>query len=537
MRDARRLSRPSLVFVVFVAVVALVAATDWFAANAAAADPALEPYDGRFASVTQLARYKYSRWGFLFVDLKTGETIAAQNADQMFIPASVTKCFSVAAALDAFGPTFRFTTPIHRRGEVDSMGLLRGDLILVASGDPTLGGRTTDAGEIEFTDNDHTYANGSRETRLTVSDPLAGLNELAKQIAAAGVRRVEGNVLIDDRLFDRADGSGSGPGRITPIMINDNVIDFTITPTTPGSPAKVDWRPRTTAVQIDVDFITTANDGKLATWISDLGHGRIHIHGQIPANHVPVVRIHEVPDAASYARTLLIEALERQGIAVSSPRWMENPASELPGREQVAALPQVAKFVSPPFSENARLILKVSHNLHASTLPMLLAAKNGRRSLAEGLGFEREFLRKAGVDVGSISFAGGAGGSRADHVTPRATVQLLRHMATRPDFAAYEKALPILGVDGTLAKSVDANSPARGKVFAKTGTLTWDNLLNDSSLLTSKALAGYLDAPNGQRMAFALFVNNVPLGPGVDSRVVGRDLGRVCELMFESARP
>src|SRR5207248_3658938 len=141
---------------------------------------------------------------------------------------------------------------------------------------------------------------------------------------------------------------------------------------------------------------------------------------------------------------------------------------------------------SPPLSESARLILKVSHNLHASTLPLIVAARKGKRTLDDGLHVQRDFLKHAGIDVETISFGGGAGGSRADYTTPRATVQLLRYMATRPDFAAYEAGLPVLGSDGTLHDAVAADSPARGKVRAKTGTLSWRDRRNGRTLLTSQ---------------------------------------------------
>jgi D-alanyl-D-alanine carboxypeptidase/D-alanyl-D-alanine-endopeptidase (penicillin-binding protein 4) len=104
-------------------------------------------------------------------------------------------------------------------------------------------------------------------------------------------------------------------------------------------------------------------------------------------------------------------------------------------------------------------------------------------------------------------------------------------MAGRPDFFVYERALPILGVDGTLAKSVSSESPAKGKVQAKTGTLTWDNLLFGRPLLTSKALAGYLTTSRGRRLAFAAFVNGVHLKDGLDSKRIGSDLGKLCEIV------
>ncbi|MBC7820963.1 MAG: D-alanyl-D-alanine carboxypeptidase, partial [Planctomycetaceae bacterium] len=166
-------------------------------------------------------------------------------------------------------------------------------------------------------------------------------------------------------------------------------------------------------------------------------------------------------------------------------------------------------------------------------LPLLVAAKHGERTLSQGLRRQHAFLKRVGVDVDTISFGGGAGGARSDYVTPAAAVQLLRYMATRPDFELYRRALPRLGVDGTLAKSVGAESPAKDKVAAKTGTLYWENLMNANSLLTSKALAGYLTTAKGDTLAFALFVNNAPLRNGLTTTAIGKDLGRICELLFE----
>lgn len=475
--------------------------------------------------------FQTAHWGYLFVDLATEEVVLQHDAEKLFVPASTTKLFSTAAALDALGADHRFHTPIYRRGEVTGSGEVEGDLILVASGDLTLGGRTTPTGEIAFEDSDHIYANWAPDATLTKQNPLAGIEDLAGQIAAAGIRKVNGDVLIDDRLFDHTEGSGSGPARITPIMVNDNVLDFTFEPTEPGQPAKTTWRPQTGL--FDVEFeVQTAKEGEMPeTWIRSREGGRIRVTGKIPANKPQLVRIYEVPDPAAFARGLLIEALRRHGVEVSASLTQNHPAGKLPDRTAYAHLPKVAELVSPPFAEHARLVLKVSHNLHASALPLLVAVKNGQRTIGQGMKLEREFLSKCGVAVETISFGGGAGGSRADYVTPAATVQLLRHMATRPDFAAYERALPILGVDGTLAKAVPSTSPARGKVFAKTGTLSWDNLLFDRGLCTSKALAGYLTTAKGRRLAFAAFINNVHLRDGIDTKRLGSDLGRLCEIV------
>lgn len=227
-----------------------------------------------------------------------------------------------------------------------------------------------------------------------------------------------GDVLVDDRRFDKAEGSGSGPGRITPIQVNDNVIDFSIEATAAGQPAKVAWRPQTAAVRIQA-VQTVEKDGKVVTWIRDLGHGRLYVHGQIPPDTRRWCACMKWPMQLAHAQDLADRSPGTTRRDGQSPKFAENAAAELPARDKIGELPVVATLVSPPFSENARLILKVSHNLHASTLPLLVAAKNGRRTLAEGLRLQHDFLTRAGVDVETISFAGGAGGTRADHVTPR----------------------------------------------------------------------------------------------------------------------
>jgi D-alanyl-D-alanine carboxypeptidase/D-alanyl-D-alanine-endopeptidase (penicillin-binding protein 4) len=115
-------------------------------------------------------------------------------------------------------------------------------------------------------------------------------------------------------------------------------------------------------------------------------------------------------------------------------------------------------------------------------------------------------------------------------------------MATRPEFAAFDSALPVLGRDGTLAKSVAADSPARGHAHAKTGTYFVENELEGTTVLTSKALAGYLETASGRSLVFAAFVNNVPLeAPKPNYSVsdatalAGRLLGKLCEALYADA--
>jgi len=471
-------------------------------------------------------------------DASTGEMIYALNPDQLFVPGSVTKLFSGAAALATFGPDHRFVTPLHRRGEVDSAGILRGDLILRATGDPDLSGRTNASGGLDFTNHDHTYADlyvsqGS-SAELTKTDPLDGIDDLARQVAAAGIRQVA-DVLIDERLFQRHESGGSPPFKVSPVVVNDHLIDITIAPAArAGEPARIEFRPATSYLTFDVAVGTVGpNEGTLIT-VSRSGPRRFSLRGQIAVNKPPTVRVVEVDEPAEFARAVLIERLKARGVRVEKGVDSTPAADMLPEEEVYNRLPIIARHTSARFAESLRVILKVSHNNHAHMLPMLIGSKIGARSHFGGMRAQGDVLRNLGLDTGSFSLGDGEGGDQGDQISPRATIQLLRLMAGRPDAGVFRDALPILGVDGTLAEAVPATSPARGRVQAKTGTYVVADPLNSRLLLRAKGLGGYVTAASGRRLIIAIFLNNVPMRSPAETNRHGATLGRLAELIQQS---
>jgi D-alanyl-D-alanine carboxypeptidase/D-alanyl-D-alanine-endopeptidase (penicillin-binding protein 4) len=246
------------------------------------------------------------------------------------------------------------------------------------------------------------------------------------------------------------------------------------------------------------------------------------VRGRIPLGHNPVVKIFPIQDPVNFARACFIETLRKQGIRISAAQ-LKPQAFALPEKDEYATLKKLAVHKSAPFGEVLKVTLKVSHNLYASTLPCLLAAKNGKSSAEEGLREQGKILIGLGVDITKISFAGGAGGMIADNVTPRATVQLLQGLSKRKDWPQFKKWLPEMGVDGTLAT-------------AKTGTLVYTDEMNGRSFLRSKALAGAVTTKSGRELLFAMFVNDVPLPTGVNTSREGKILGKLCEIIHKEVK-
>jgi D-alanyl-D-alanine carboxypeptidase len=460
-------------------------------------------------------RYGDATWSLRVVDLKSGDVVYDLNSQQRLLTGSVRKLYSVGTALNKLGPAERFKTPVFRTGEVDASGNLQGNLILVAKGDLTMGGRDNGNDTVAVSDFDHNDANSLGSATLTSPDPLAGLDKLAAQVRASGIRRVSGAVIIDDRLFPQF-RVPNGDLLITPIIINDNRIDVTILPTKPGERAKVDWRPHSAAFEVTNQVMTVAAGEKTKVTRTPSGPHRGIISGQIAVGYVPPLpgvktlvqtfRTDEEADppdnAVSYARTTFIEALERAGIRVRTRLVAPNPADKLPSPNTYAADCKVAELVSAPYSQYTKLILKISHNLGANLSLMLFGLANGVNTVQPALAVERTTLiQQYGLDENGFNFPTNGSGSPDSAASTATTVQLLTDMTSRRTFPFYFKSLPIFGVDGSLTV-IGTDSPARGKIFAKTGTYLEDDKIG------AQTLAGYIEARSGRKLVYALFVNN-----------------------------
>ncbi len=212
------------------------------------------------ARVTSKASYRHSSWGVAILDAVSRRLLYGLNAGQMFVPGSLMKIYSTATALQAYGPGYRFRTPVYRDGRV-SGGVLHGNLDLVASGDFSMGLRERPGRTLAFNNFpvcDHNYADVADSCGLVGGNPLAAVQRLAASVRAAGIRRVSGNVIVDDRLFHSF--TGWPDGVISPIWTNENVIDVTTIATAPGRAARLSWRPHVAGYRVS-STVRTVNRG------------------------------------------------------------------------------------------------------------------------------------------------------------------------------------------------------------------------------------------------------------------------------------
>ncbi len=492
--------------------------------------------------------YSDSIWGLRVVDLDTGEVLIDLKPNYPFFIASVRKVFSVGELLNEIGPDHLFVTPIYKEGEVDGAGVIDGNLYLVASGDISMGGRTKANGEFAITNFDHNEANALGNAQLTKPNPLKGYKAIAEQIAAAGITQVD-DVVIDDRLFQPYPFRNEGNFAIRPIFVNDDCVDLIINPTSVGMEASVDWRPKSAALGVINDLVTTAAgtepiftlEPEFPPCIGDPGC-TAEITGQLPVdfippltNEFPLIRTFRIVEPQNYARTVLIKLLEDAGVTVLADTVAQNPVAKLPPKNSYSEDDLVTTFVSFPYADYAKLIMKVSYNIGADTSLLLWGTTQGVDNMDDALAAEREnLIGNFGIPGDEFFFIDGSGGGNTT-ATNRAVTQFFIKMTETDVFSAYFDTFPLLGVDGSLGFVTDFEQDptlagAKGQVHAKTGT----NARGDESglVLDGQAFGGYIDAKSGRRLVYQLVVNNVLISEFDQVLGIFQDEGTISAILW-----
>jgi D-alanyl-D-alanine carboxypeptidase/D-alanyl-D-alanine-endopeptidase (penicillin-binding protein 4) len=424
-------------------------------------------------------------WGVDVRSLDTGDTLYSLNADKLMMPASNMKIVTMAAAAETLGWDHRFTTTLETAGRIDD-GVLRGDLFVRSSGDPSINAR------------------GNRAATV--------LDEWAAALRAAGVTSIDGRVIGDDQFFD---DDGLGPGwswdylqygyaaPVGALEFNENVAVLTVSPgAAEGQPAVVTLPPGTGFILVNRATTSAAGTPESIDYRRYMDRPVLEVTGTIPLpSGTPgrtVSRTVAVLNPTLYFAQSLKDGLAARGIPVSGHAFdIDDVAAELQGtgagERRVLVTSQ-----SPPLSEIGTVLMKVSQNLYAEAfLKTIGAAKGGLGTFESGRRAVRELLTGWGIPPDGHVLSDGSGLSRYNYVTARTITAILERMHKddrhREAFAAT---LPIAGKDGTIATRL-RRTRAEGNAIAKTG-----------SIANVRSLSGYVRTRDGERLVFSILSND-----------------------------
>ncbi len=396
--------------------------------------------------------------GIEVVSLKTGQTLYEKNAKNLFVPASIAKLFTCAAALDSLGPEYQFETRVLKDDA--------GNLYILGAGDPSL--------------------------------DLHALEDLARQISLTAEKHFAKDLVVDNSLFDNI---VSGPGwmwdeglnywnaPIDALLVDHSCVSLWIRPNEVKQPPEIVIQSGSDYVVVDNTAITSDEKGELEVERAPLAReNKIEVRGVLAPSapaclfRVPV----EVPH--QYAAHLFQKCLQNQGITFD-------------GTTHVGKAPKGAKVIathqSLPLSVLIRRALKDSDNLTANCFFKKLgqALEGIPGTWQNGSKAVRSFLHdRARLDTSEMVLLDGSGESRYNLASPHQMVQFLRWVSSQfmigPEMLT---ALSLNGIDGSLK----ARMPKiRGKIRAKPGTMTGIS-----------SLAGFVEAEDGEVLAFSIMIN------------------------------
>ena len=458
-------------------------------------------------------------WGVVVQSLDNGEVLYRRNAERLFMPASNQKLVTSSAALARLGADFRFRTAVLARG-TRRADTLAGDLVVVGRGDPTFSLHLTGG-----------------------TDVLASLRPWADSLRARGIRAITGRVVGDGSWFtDPPLGRGwawdylsdSYAAPVGALQFNEGFALLEVTPgDTTGAPARAAFLPSGAPLRLFGSITTAPRDSA----INDVEFSRapftdsVTASGRVSAGRAPVRLEAAVLDPARYFEAALTQALSEAGVAVlgrslvpAAPPAAPTPAPGAPLTAALAASETLFVWRSPPLRDILPLFLKPSQNQIGETLLRTLGGETrGQASADSGRAVVREVLQGFGVADDAYVIADGSGLSRYDYVAPETLARILVAMARRPDFDVFYQALPIAGVDGTIANRMRGTAAANN-VHAKTG-----------SIANVRSLSGYVTTADGERLVFVMIANHFTVPRRVVEVVQDRVLERLASFSRRSA--
>lgn len=422
---------------------------------------------------------KYATTSLCVLDANTGKVIFANNENVGLATASTLKTITSATAFYTLGKDFRYETKLSYTGNITADGILKGDIIITGSGDPTLGSWRYEQ---------------SKENNI--------LNQWVAAIKAAGIKKIEGSVISDDSTFgtstiptgwiwqDIGNYYGAGSGSI---CWRENQFDIQLKAgASVGEPAEiVKTIPQTPYIQLVNELKTGASGtgdnayGFLAPY-SNIGYLRGTWGMGIKKTGISLA----LPDAAFDAAYRLQDTLKRLSIEcgknASSTRLLALEHKQI-GNEQKPLL----SIFSPTLSQIVYWFNKKSINLYGEQLLKTIAYQQGKEaSTKNGARAAIDFWTGKGIDKNALNMIDGSGLSPGNRITTMAMASILFQAQKEEWFSDYLNSFPTY--NGMSIKSGNINDVT--------------------------AYAGYYTDKNGNKYVAVININNYS-GSGISKKL------------------
>jgi D-alanyl-D-alanine carboxypeptidase/D-alanyl-D-alanine-endopeptidase (penicillin-binding protein 4) len=421
--------------------------------------------------------------------LTTGETLYRRNGATWLVPASTMKVLTSVAAAERLGWGFRFETRLVAMGPVVD-DTLRGDLLVVGSGDPSV--------------------NPRHPARANAFD------DWARALKAQGIVHIAGHVVGDDSAVeqpgwgvgwawdDLVEGYGAAYGAL---QYHEGEVTVTIGPgSTPGAPAVLYLSPAFHGLLVDNRAVTAPEGAAPRLALArEPGTRFLQVDGRAPLGAAPASAVTAVANPTLFFTDELRATLQRHGIVVDGAAA---DIDDLSDRPSAALGTTLLVDLSPPLSELVDVTLKWSRNEYAEALLLALDA-TAPAAAGEALTVLRETLAGLGVAAGGYTTRDGSGLSRNDYLSADALVATLAAAWERPHLRdTLASTLPEAGRSGSLADRLNG-TVAEGRVRAKTGSMS-----------NVRSLAGFVETAAGEALTFAFLTNGFDVRPAeIDARV------------------
>ncbi len=424
-------------------------------------------------AATALPGVRHGAWGVVVESLDRRERLFELNPRTLLIPASTAKLVSVASAAEAVGWDYTFLTELHATGPIED-GVLKGDLVVVGHGDPTWSGP---AG--------------------------ADVSALA-QVLAGKVTRIEGLIVADDDQVEEPrpqlawtwDDLGYPTGAVFGALNADqNVTGLRVLAgAAEGQPTTMVPDPNAAGRALVNRTATGAPGSRAFIWPEQRpGETPLTVAGSVPAGG-PAARLAvAVGNPTLWFAQRLRGALVAAGVQVPGGAF---DVDDIRPRPVLTAETLIAGHMSSPLSAIVRPLLKDSINLYAEAVMRLNAVPADVPTNDAALGGLRARLTAWNVPPDGVQLVDGSGLSRRSVIAPEALLAVLARMHDPTGRSPFVAALPVAGVDGSLARRMKGTA-AEGRVLAKTGTMS-----------NIRTLAGYATTAEGEHLAFVILLNN-----------------------------